>query len=254
MMRRGERLSGGIAPRWIGVSLAAAGVAFVLAVVAAFRPPHMTGVTPDSSLNPDKRAPVLLVPGWTDGPGDLQFLRNRFVTGGWDEDEVGIVEFEEPWGGGEDRVPTLEAAISELTARTGSRQVDVVAHSMGGLATRVLLGRGEERIRRVVFMATPHAGSIGAWFAFGPAAEDLRPGSEFVREAAASALRVPALDVVSALDLRVLPPRSARLPGAVTAEVCCPGHKGLLFDREAYEAAERFLTPVGGVDPLRPGS
>ena len=233
--------------RWITVSLVATGIAMGIAIAAAFMSPHVTGLQPGSSFTADRRVPVLLVPGWTDGPADLQWLRNRFVTAGWPEQEVGVVEFEEPWGGGQDRIPTLRAAVAELTRTTGSAQIDIVAHSMGGLATRVLLGRGEERVRRVVFMATPHAGSIGAWFAFGPAARDLRPRSSFVHEAASSPLRIPALDVVSALDFRVLPPQSARLPGAITAEVCCPGHKGLLFDLEAFDAARRFLSPPDSV-------
>lgn len=119
-----------------------------------------------------------------------------------------------------DSTDLMAEALRELAAR-GVTRVDLVAHSMGGLVSRDLLTREEHYggkadahdglpdIRRLITIGTPHEGSPWAtlqivsetreqllrWFengggglfdfshdGSGEAAEDLKPGSEFLTE------------------------------------------------------------------------
>jgi len=61
---------------------------------------------------------------------------------------------------------TLAKIIEKAKKETGSKQVDIVAHSMGGLVTRSyveLMNKGAN-IRKLVFIGTPHRGSANSYF------------------------------------------------------------------------------------------
>jgi len=202
------------------------------------------GVTPLEG-----RIPVLLVPGWMANELTMAPLRERLIVAGWPPHWVESFTFQDPVGSNLDHAVELEEALEALRERTGAVRVDVVAHSMGGLATRAYLAeRGGERVRRVVFMATPHHGTLVANLAWGDGGAEMRPGSPFLLEL--GGLRgvprgVEALTVRTITDFHVLPPSSATLTGVPDVEVCCPGHEGILYHSEAFEAVKRFLTRAG---------
>lgn len=80
--------------------------------------------------------PVLLVPGWSDGPEELEPLEVRLLESGWPLGRVLAVEFEDPVGSNRTHAGTVADAVRSLRASTGAPRVDIVAHSMGGLAVR----------------------------------------------------------------------------------------------------------------------
>lgn len=67
-------------------------------------------------------------------------------------------------------------------------EVDVVAHSMGGLVARLASSpdRAEShrlRVRRLFTLATPHRGAkLARHIAIDPASQNMRPGSRFLRD------------------------------------------------------------------------
>ena len=145
----------------------AAGIAVLLVVMVAAGPdpdharvpliasttdhtfvPQITATSTESATG----VPILLVPGWFDTARDLAALRIRLVASGWPTDYVETITFEDPAGSNRVHAVELAAAVGSLVARTGADEVDIVAHSMGGLATRWYL-RG-----------TPDAPPIGAPF------------------------------------------------------------------------------------------
>lgn len=222
------------------------------------------GASPDRYLGWDGvtpvegRIPVLLVPGWMANDATMGPLRERFIRAGWPPHWVGSLAFRDPVGSNRDHALELEAELEALRGRTGAKRVDVVAHSMGGLATRVFLQEGGgDRVRRVVFVATPHRGTMVAGLAWGEGGEEMRPGSPFLLEL--EGLRgVPAgmeaLTVRTPVDFHILPPTSATLPGVPDVEVCCPGHEGILDHPQAFEAIRTFLLreeTAESVDPPR---
>ena len=67
------------------------------------------------------------------------------------------------------RAEQVSAQIDDILAKTGASQVDIIAHSQGGLDARYLithLGYGD-RIRTLVTIATPHHGTLVADAALG---------------------------------------------------------------------------------------
>lgn len=204
---------------------------------------------PDPAAGP----PVLLVPGWSDGPPQLDDFRRRMVDAGWPEDRVVAMEFADPVGSNRAHAREVAAAAVELGLRTGADRVDVVAFSMGGLAVRHFLHfeGGKDVVRRAAFLGTPHRGTIAAVFAWGDGAREMIPGSPFLeRLNTVHALEgVEMAAIRTSVDTRVVPGSSAILPGAVNVEVCCPGHTGMLRDPETFDVVHRFLLLGSGALP-----
>ncbi len=206
--------------------------------VVAFSPP----VPAPSPVQP---VPVLLVPGWYSEGTDLEPLATRLAAAGWPEDRIQAITFEDPVGSNEAHALEVGRAIDGLRAATGAPQVDIVAHSMGGLAVRAsLTGRPQADVRRVVFLGTPQRGTWVAYLAWGEGGKEMEPDSEFLAELNR---RDPVPESVSAmtirtpLDTHVLPGENATLPGALDIEVCCPTHPGLMSDTETFLFIQTFL-------------
>lgn len=135
-------------------------------------------------------------------------------------------------------VPAVEEAARALLAATGSDQLVVVAHSMGGLVARAWLRRhGTARVARVITLGTPHHGTSLARFGLGANAAQMRrsgdaaaPESAWLRTLAASestATRALITSIYSYHDNIVAPQLSSRLPGARNIEFGGMGHVAL---------------------------
>ena len=207
--------------------------------------------------------PVLLVPGWSDGPATMEPLEALLEEAGWPAAWVERIEFRDPVGSNVEHARELSEALDRLRKETGAERVDLVAHSMGGLAARYLLvNGGADAIRRVVFVATPHRGTLTAYLAWGEGGKEMHPGSMFLMDL--QAFRsvpsgIEALTVRTKVDFHVLPPESATLVGVPDVEICCPTHEGLLSHPEAFDAVYRFLTRgepsrTEAVEPREPPS
>jgi triacylglycerol lipase len=184
--------------------------------------------------------PVLLVPGWSERPQFLDPLRDRFVEAGWNGADVRAHGFEDPHGSNVDHAEELAEALHALRAQAGSEAVDIVAHSMGGLAVRhLLLHVDPGLVRRAVFLGTPHRGTISAYLAWGEGGLEMRPRSAFVRSVGAP-LPVPVLDVYSPVDTHVLPAWSAVMAGTEKALVWC-SHRGMVRHAGAFARIRAFL-------------
>lgn len=208
--------------------------------------------------------PVLLVPGWNGLEEELAPLRARFIQAGWPPGRVASMEFDDPVGSNRAHAAEVAAEARALREVTGVDRIDVVAHSMGGLAVRHHLAfGGGEGVRKVVFLATPHRGTVSAHLAWGPGSEEMEPGSAFLdslnaRSAVPDGIR--ALTVRTPVDLRVVPGASAVLFDAENVrnvEICCPTHAGLLDHHETFRVVAAFLRgekvgPSYRSEPRRP--
>jgi len=201
---------------------------------------------------PQGEVPVLLVPGWADTGRAMTALRIRLVSAGWRPEHVAILSFQEPAGGNRAHARELGDSIDAVLARTGATRLDIVAHSMGGLATRAYLREhGGSKVRRVVFLATPQQGTLAAYLAFGQGRTDMLPDSPFLawlNSGLPIPLGVEAITVRTPLDTRILPKESATLPGVEDHIVCCPTHAGLVESLEVFRLVRRFLD-VGALEP-----
>ena len=189
--------------------------------------------------------PILLVPGWLDTARDLAALRIRFLGAGWPADFVETLTFEEPTGSNRIHARELAVAVDSLLARTGATELDIVAHSMGGLATRWYLLRAEDpRVRKVVFMGSPHRGTLAAHLAWGEGRDEMMPDSPLLDTLNAAPPvpdQVEAITIRTLMETHIVPGESATLPGVPDYELCCPTHPGLIRDEEAFRIALDFL-------------
>jgi triacylglycerol esterase/lipase EstA (alpha/beta hydrolase family) len=249
--------------------LAAGWFALALGVVVGFGPPgpgvtervpsmpvtSVTSVPGDGVVAPV--IPVLLVPGWGDEATSMEPLRTRFTNAGWPESRVSVLSFRDPVGSNAAHAEEIGRAVRVLRGLTGAPRVDIVAHSMGGLAVRQFFLTEEEAgyVRRVVFLGTPHRGTVVAVLSWGDGGREMVPGSPFLvrlNEAPAVPAGVQALAIRTPVDLRVIPASSAILrgEGVENVEICCPTHAGLVDDERTFSEVRGFLGADSGVmDP-----
>ena len=222
------------------------GVAVAGAIAGTIMFPGMGSAQGLTSFEQDSHVPVLLVPGWGDAAPEVRPIAERLIEEGWPEQNVLALTFRDPFGSNEGNAREVAEAVLRLRELSGGERVDIVAHSMGGLAVRRLLsGLPEsEYVRRVVFLATPHRGTLAAVLAHGDGGREMLPGSPFLsglNGKGALGDSVELLSIRSPLDLIVIPRSSAMLPGANNIEVCCPTHHGMLEDSLAFDAVRAFL-------------
>ena len=191
------------------------------------------------------QVPVLLVPGWFDTERDMAALKIRLLGAGWPSDRVASVTFEDPAGSSIDHAIEILHALEDLRTRTGADEVDIIAHSMGGLATRwYIMTHPEHGLRRTVFLGSPHRGTLVAHLAWGGGRSEMMPGSPFLdslNAAQPAPAGVEAITIRTPVDTRIVPGESATLPGVPNYQLCCPTHAGLLRDDEVFDLVLTFL-------------
>lgn len=82
------------------------------------------------------------------------------------------ITLSDPTGSYRDLAPELTRCLEILRRETGSAEIDIVAHSMGGLVTREHLDGPEDGVNKFIMLATPNHGSLQADLAL--AADRLR--------------------------------------------------------------------------------
>ncbi len=176
--------------------------------------------------------PVLLVPGYGLHRRCFLFLSLYLRRRGWGR--VWAVD-NRPWAGPVQAMAhELGLRVEELCDASGSDQVDIVAHSMGGLVAAWYLQHlgGARRVRRLVTLGTPWAGSRMAIFGPFRQALDLEPDSETL--SLLGPCPVPTTCIWSPHDNIVLPPRSAVVPWAASVELPWTGHTALLLSATSF--------------------
>lgn len=133
---------------------------------------------------------------------------------------------------------TLEAGARALLAACPSRQLAVVAHSMGGLAARAWLrAQGDARVATVLTLGSPHQGTALARATHTPNGAQMRPGSAWLGNLAASesAKRRAKLHLAwSSHDNVVFPAHAQGLEGSPTQRFDGLGHLQLCRDRAVH--------------------
>ena len=101
--------------------------------------------------------PIVLVHGFLGDPTNFLFLRSYLAARGMHN----FASFSYPPRLDYQRLARrLGRAIETVCLATGSRQVDIVGHSLGGLTARYLIEmEGTERVRRLVTIGSPYFAS-----------------------------------------------------------------------------------------------
>ena len=179
------------------------------------------------------RPAVLLVHG---------YMCNRAVWRGWlprlsSTANVATLNLEPVFGPIEGYAGRIAQAVERLREASGAPQVTIVAHSMGGLATRAYLrSHGTSAVCRVITVATPHYGTVFARLGLGCNARQMRPDSDFLRALNAAPEPVPFVCVAASDDNLIVPRASPLLSGWPSIRIERVGHLAMLNDARVLEA------------------
>lgn len=143
-------------------------------------------------------------------------------------------------------VVPLEQIAREFVDFCGEGEVQVAAHSMGGLVVRTAKVQFPEwKVKKAAFLCVPHRGSWMANLLPLPGVRQMVPGSPLLRQLDAAGWSVPTLAVWCPGDLLVMPGSSARLSTA-EKEIRCdfPLHNWPVVAPRFHRAvADFFLNP-----------
>jgi triacylglycerol lipase len=199
---------------------------------------------PVRALPDDGRRPVVFVHGLAGHPANFRALSLYLRRKGHRRlYSIGL-----RYGVGiEGQAEHLREFIAQVVAVNELRpgQVDVVAHSRGGLVSRLALECSETagRIATLVTLGTPHRGTIAARWGRGKELDELRTDSELMlrlrRQLPWQGPRLVCL--WSNTDPLVYPPHHAQVPGATNVELDDLGHCQLLLKPAGWRAAHQAI-------------
>lgn len=141
------------------------------------------------------------------------------------------------------------------------QKLDFVGFSLGGIVARYYIQRmgGLARTNRLLTVAAPHHGT---WMAFAsglPAALQMRPRSDFLRDLNADAESLTGIQFASMwspLDLMILPSFSSRMPVAKNLAVWTLRHQALITSERGIRVIVEQLLADGNTlsNPTTPDS
>jgi pimeloyl-ACP methyl ester carboxylesterase len=143
----------------------------------------------------------------------------------------------------------------------GAREVDVVGHSLGGLVASYLLKRIDRgrRVRRVITLGAPHAGTPLAWLGavatlgLARGLRQMLPGSRFLAELAAEPVpRGSELLAIAGDADAVVPESSALLDTAArqrSQRLANVDHLELVFHRDVLVCVGELLGAADAAPP-----
>ncbi|MBP7422749.1 MAG: alpha/beta fold hydrolase [Sulfuritalea sp.] len=185
-------------------------------------------------LGPDRlgkpaagRLPVLLIHGYQCNRGFWFWLRPRLEAAGW---TVATHSLEPVFSDIDAYADGIARRIDEVLAATGTSQLILVGHSMGGLALRAYLRRhGAGKVARLITLGSPHQGTELARLGLGPNARQMRVNSPWLRGLAAP-LPATSVSIYSCHDNYVFPQQAcSTLQGAANVAIGGVSHLGMAF-------------------------
>ncbi len=199
---------------------------------------HRLAPAPGKNAGTGAGTPVVVVHGYTQNRVDFLGLARACRRAG-----VGpVYGINYPWFGSiRGNARRLSRFIERVARETGAPRVDLVAHSLGGLvAMEYLHTDGSARVRRIVTIASPHAGVPWQGPIPGKAGDSMRAG---LVAHASKPVPVPCLSLYSTHDNVVHPPSTSELAhrGAQDRAFEHTGHLSILFAEEVQEAVIEFL-------------
>lgn len=144
----------------------------------------------------------------------------------------------------------LGAEVERLCEESGSEQIHIVGHSLGGLIARYYVQRlgGDRRVHTCVTLGTPHQGTVAARLLSWPLVKQLRPDSDLMEELAEPAPHCLTRFVAfySDVDQLIVPQRRARIrhPDLIARNVRVDGvgHLSLPFHGEVVHQITGMLS------------
>jgi hypothetical protein len=197
--------------------------------------------------------PILLVHGIIHNRSAFVRLKRRMEKRGWVN--VFTLNYSTFHGNVLQMVEELSRKVDLVMKRTGATQIDIVAHSLGGIVARTYmsLGEGRGRVRRLVTLGTAHQGTqlsfVVKGLSRGALDADLKVNSYLMRLLHNTELpkNSEIISIYSPFDWTVVPGENGHCVGRPRASIKniqldLVGHMGLLYSGEAFDAVVRSIT------------
>jgi triacylglycerol lipase len=222
---------------------------------------NLNGLTPAqrSLLVGDVRAagtPILLAHGIVDNHTVFALMRRQLLRRGFTR--IHTFSYSPLTLDVRSTAERMGAEIEAICEESGSEQLHVVGHSLGGLIARYYVQRlgGDERVHTCVTLGTPHQGTMAARLLPWPLVKQIRPDSDLMAE-----LDEPAPDCrsrfvafYSDVDQLIVPQRRARLrhPDLIARNVRINGvgHLSLPFHGEVVHQITGMLAHLDEQDTV----
>lgn len=180
----------------------------------------------------ENKSPVILIPGVTT---KWQFLKAVADPISLKGHPVYVVE---SLGYNTKAIDESAKLVRELIDEKDLRDVIVVAHSKGGLIAEYLITyhNQDERVKKVIAIATPFLGSHAVRFLPGKVFQELNPESEMIKKLNSSnEINHKIVSIYGEFDNHVWPTGNCRLEGAKNIQVNVFGHHKILFSKEVHK-------------------
>jgi triacylglycerol esterase/lipase EstA (alpha/beta hydrolase family) len=140
----------------------------------------------------------------------------------------------------------LARYVERVLKANQAEQVDIVAHSLGGVVARLaILDCGlESKVRTLVTMGTPHQGTAQVRYVDTRLTRELHPDSPTIQrlQDARWPKGVRGVTFWSKNDLLILPPTAAAEPGTDRIDMSPFTHFSYLIDPRSWAAVQNALT------------
>jgi triacylglycerol lipase len=223
------------------------------------QPAEIRSPAEEAKFPPVARNPLLLVHGLTDTRHKMRKIASHLRGLGWEVYDIDLKP-----NNGDAKLEVLAQQVADLVERTFDphQQIDMLGFSMGGLVSRYYIQRlggitrksarltpqQQHRVQRLITIASPHNGTISAYFSLRPGCVQMRPESEFILDLNRDVDSLNQLNFTSLwtpFDLMILPPSSSQL--GIGTELMLPvlAHPLMVFDRRCLDAiAHALAQPV----------
>lgn len=187
--------------------------------------PNQTGVA--------IKIPVLLIHGYGCNRGMWRHFAQGLADNGHPNEAINL---EPVLGSIDDYVKDIEAGVTSLLQRTGAQQVALVAHSMGGLASRAFMSQStliqNNRIAKIITLGTPHQGTVLAIAGQGTNTKQMRRKSIWLKKLSEHE-RSTDIDklvcILSHQDNIAAPQSDQFVKGAKVIEMSAIGHVAMAY-------------------------
>ncbi len=196
--------------------------------------------------------PILLLHGIFHNRSAFISLKHRMQKEGWDN--IHTFNYSTTRGNVLQMVEMLAKKVQEILDTTSASQIDIVAHSLGGLVARTFmsLGEGRGKVNKLITLGTPHQGTHLSIFTKGFARAaldgDLKVNSYLIKLLSSTALPRGSelVSIYSPFDWTISPGENGAAVGVPESSIKnvrldYVGHAGLLYSNEAFEAIVKHI-------------
>jgi pimeloyl-ACP methyl ester carboxylesterase len=139
-------------------------------------------------------------------------------------------------------IPDSAKIVEDIIDENGLKNIIIVAHSKGGLIGKYLLIH-DRRVKKLIAIATPFAGSTIVKFIPHKSFKELSPKSQIIADLSSHPeVNKNITSIIPAFDNHVFPKGSSYLSGGKNIKINVAGHHKILFDDEVTRKVLDFLS------------